>query len=89
MEYSQNNISTIISMIVPFLSYIIAKICGFDIDQAMLTMFLTGIVELIILIWSAKNPNKLGIFGNDEKPTIESEERVLNDESMVGEEDGE
>lgn len=78
MEYNQNNISTIISMIVPFLSFLIAKYCGFDVDQAMLTMFLTGVVELIVLIWSARNPNTLGIFGN-KKPAVD-EVGVLNDE---------
>lgn len=65
-------------MIVPFLSYLIAQICGFNIDQALLTMFLTGCIELIILIWSAKNPNKLAIFGN--APQIETTETVLNHE---------
>ena len=74
MELNQNNLSTIISMIVPFVAYVIAKVCGFDVDEAMLTMFITGVVELIILIWSAKNPNQLGIFGNkpvelDDVPT--------------------
>ena len=78
MEYTQNNLSTIISMIVPFLSYLIAKLYGFDIDQVMLTMFLTGVIELILLIWSARNPNKLAIFGN--APVLETEETVLNPE---------
>ena len=79
MEMSQNNISTIVSMIVPFLAYLIAQFCGFDIDQAMLTMFLTGIVELIVLIWSARNPNTLAIFGNDE-PAVEFDEPVGADD---------
>ena len=79
MDLNENNISTIVSMIVPFLSYIICKLCGFDIDQAMLAMFLTGVIELIILIWSAKNPNQMAIFGNAPQP-IETEEPVLNPE---------
>ena len=65
MEMSQNNISTIVSMIVPFLSFLIAQIFGFNIDQAMLTMFLTGVGEIIFVIWSARNPNTMAIFGND------------------------
>ena len=64
MELNENNISTIVSMIVPFLTYLIAQIFGVTVDQAMLAMFLTAVIELFVLIWSAKNPNKLGIFGN-------------------------
>ena len=79
MDLTENNISTIVSMIVPFLSYVIVKLCGFDIDQAMLAMFLTGCIELIILIWSARNPNTMDIFGNAPAP-IETEETVLNPE---------
>ena len=64
MEFSENNISTIVSMIVPFITYLLAQIFGFNIDQALLTMFLTGIIELIVLVWSARNPNTMKIFGN-------------------------
>ena len=88
MEYSQNNISTIVSMIVPFLAYIIAKFCGFDIDQATLTMFITGVVELIILIWSARNPNTMKIFGNNPGNTNPVTEQILNDEYVTGDDDG-
>jgi hypothetical protein len=42
-----------------------------------------GVITLIIAIWSSKNPNTLKVFGND-KPTVESEEPVLNDEYEVG-----
>lgn len=79
MELSQNNISTIISMIVPFIAYIIAKVWGFDIDQAILTMFLTGVVELIVLIWSARNPNTLAIFGNNTSADEINEEAGVDD----------
>ena len=79
MELSQNNISTIISMIVPFIAYVIAKVWGFDIDQAILTMFLTGVVELIVLIWSARNPNTLAIFGNNTSANEINEEAGVDD----------
>lgn len=79
MEYNQNNISTIISMIVPFLAYIIAIIFKVNVDQALLTMFITGVVELIILIWSARHTNTMGVFGNAPTP-IDPTEPVLNDE---------
>lgn len=84
MEFTENNISTIISMIVPFITYLIAQLCGFDIDQAMLTMFITGVVELAVLIWSARNPNTMGIFGN--KPVTVEAAGVLNDEYVTGDE---
>ena len=87
MEYSQNNISTIVSMIVPFLAYVIAKFCGFDIDQATLTMFITGVVELIILIWSARNPNTMKIFGNNTENINPVTNGILNDEYVTGDED--
>lgn len=71
-------------MIVPFLAYLIVQICGFDIDQAMLTMFITGVVELIILIWSAKNPNQIEAFGNKPVDPVTEEDGVLNDEYVTG-----
>lgn len=86
MEFNENNISTIVSMIVPFLAYVITKLCGFDIDQAMLTMFITGIIELIILIWSAKNPNTMKIFGNETVEPV-TDYGVLNDEYVTGDDD--
>lgn len=80
MELSQNNISTIVSMIVPFIAYVIAKVWGFDIDQAILTMFITGVVELIVLIWSARNPNTLAIFGNNTSAEGIEDEAGVDDE---------
>ena len=74
-------------MIVPFIAYVIAKFCGFDLDEAMLTMFLTGVIELIVLIWSARNPNTMGIFGNAKPVTIEADDGVLNEEYVTGDEE--
>lgn len=73
-------------MIVPFIAYVIAKFCGFDLDEAMLTMFLTGVIELIVLIWSARNPNTMRIFGNAKPVTIEADDGVLNEEYVTGDE---
>lgn len=80
VELSQNNISTIVSMIVPFIAYVIAQVFGFNIDQAMLTMFLTGVVELIVLIWSAKNPNTFAVFGNSEPADELEDDAGVDDE---------
>ena len=88
MEINQNNISTIVSMIVPFIAYLIAKFFCCDVDEAMLAMFLTGVIELIVLIWSARNPNTMDVFGNGKsRPVLTEQDLVLNDE-YTGDDDG-
>ena len=82
-----NNISTIATFAAICLTTILAYF-GYTVDQAQATTVIMGGITLIIAIWSSKNPNTLKVFGND-KPTIESEEPVLNDEYEYGEdEDG-
>ena len=48
--------------------------------------------ELIVLIWSARNPNTMGIFGNAKPVTIEadgeSETKDVSEEFICGKEDG-
>ena len=87
MELTQNNISTIVTMIFPFIAALATKYLGVTLDQATFVAGISAIIELIFLVWSAKNPNTMGVFGND-KPTVESEEPVLNDEYECGDEDG-
>ena len=87
MELTQNNISTIVTMIFPFIAALATKYLGVTLDQATFVAGISAIIELIFLLWSAKNPNTMGVFGND-KPTVESEEPVLNDEYECGDEDG-
>jgi hypothetical protein len=77
-----NNISTIATFAAICLTTILAYF-GYTVDQAQATTVIMGVITLIIAIWSSKNPNTLGVFGND-KPTVESEEPVLNDEYEVG-----
>ena len=77
-----NNISTIATFAAICLTTILAYF-GYTVDQAQATTVIMGVITLIIAIWSSKNPNTLGVFGND-KPTIETEEPVLNDEYEVG-----
>jgi hypothetical protein len=77
-----NNISTIATFIAICLTTLLAYF-GYTVDQAQATTVIMGVITLIIAIWSSKNPNTLGVFGND-KPTVESEEPVLNDEYEVG-----
>ena len=85
MELTQNNISTIIAMLFPFISAIAIKY-GVTLEETTTIAGISAIIELIILIWSAKHPNKLRIFGN--QPTIQTQETVLNDEYEYGDQDG-
>ena len=81
-----NNISTIATFAAICLTTILAYF-GYTVDQAQATTVIMGVITLIIAIWSSKNPNTLGVFGND-KPTVESEETVLNPEYECDEDDG-
>lgn len=88
MEFNQNNVSTIVSMIFPFVSALLIRF-GITVDQQILTAFLCAVVELCFLIWSARNPNEMAVFGNSEPVTLDDEEDgVLNDEYVTGDEDG-
>ena len=79
MELTQNNISTIVTMIFPFIAALATKYLGVTLDQATFVAGISAIIELIFLVWSAKNPNTMNIFGNSPK-TIDTTEPVLNDE---------
>ena len=75
-------------MIFPFIAALATKYLGVTLDQATFVAGISAIIELIFLLWSAKNPNTMGVFGNDINQTVESEEPVLNDEYECGDEDG-
>ena len=75
MEFNQGNISTIVSML-----WII--LCPY-ISQYVTQEAFIAICGLIIIVWSACNPNSFEIFGNAVDKTIQSEETVLNDEYEV------
>jgi len=79
MEFNQNNISTIVSMIFPFIAALAAKYFGVTLDAATTIAGISAIIELILLIWSAKNPNTIAALGNAPEP-IQTNETVLNDE---------
>lgn len=63
IELNQNNISTIASMIwgalYPIISYF-----GIQIDNILGTNIIYAIILLVLLVWSALNPNELKVFGN-------------------------
>ena len=72
MEFNQGNISTIVAMLWTILSPYIA--------QYVTQEAFVAICGLIIIIWSACNPNTFKTFGNAVDKTIKTEETVLNDE---------
>ncbi len=87
MELNKGNISTIVSML-----WII--LCPY-ISQYVTQEAFISICGLIIIVWSACNPNTFEIFGNSINKTIEKEPEifdndapVLNDEYECDEDDG-
>jgi len=80
-----NNISTIATFLAICITGILAYF-GYTVDQAQLATVLMSVLTLIIAIWSSRNPNTLAVFGNAKTP-VASEETVLNDEYVTGEED--
>lgn len=80
MEFNQGNISTIVSML-----WII--LCPYISTYVTQEAFIS-ICGLIIIVWSACNPNSFEVFGNATKKVIKTDETVLNDEYEYGENDG-
>lgn len=77
-----NNISTIATFAAIIITTILAYF-GYTVDQAQLATVLMSIITLVIAIWSSKNPNTLEFLGNNPQP-VASEETVLNDEYVTG-----
>lgn len=80
-----NNLSTIATFLAICITGILAYF-GYTVDQAQLATVLMSVITLIIAVWSSKNPNTLAILGNAPTP-VETEETILNDEYVTGEED--
>ena len=80
-----NNISTIATFIAICITGILAYF-GYDVDQGQLATVLMSVITLIIAIWSSKNPNTLKVLGNA-PASVTSEEPILNEEYVTGDED--
>lgn len=85
----QGNLSTIITFLFVFISPFIAPYLEpYGISSGMLTEFALAILGVVIVMWSAYNPNSFKIFNNHIKNTCtcksETEETVLNDEYEDG-----
>ena len=87
MEFNKGNISTIVSML-----WII--LCPYISTYVTQEAFVS-ICGLIIIVWSACNPNSFEIFGNavnntihtePEEPIFDNDAPVLNDEYTTGDE---
>ena len=86
MDNIQGNVSTIATMVWGAIISPILISYGISIDNGVGTAIVSGFILLCLLIWSAINPNSLGIFGN-KKAEISSSEPVLNDEYETGADD--
>ena len=82
MDNIQGNVSTIGVMIWTIL-------CPYVSQYVSQEVFL-AVFGLLIVIWSAYNPNTFAIFGNNKaEQTVDSKEPVLNDEyETTGDDDG-
>ena len=80
MDNIQGNVSTIATMIwviiAPYISQYVSQ-------EVFLAIF-----GLLVVIWSAYNPNSFKIFKNDVKPPYDIENPVLNDEYECDDGDG-
>jgi len=84
----QGNVSTIISLCWVFIAPYVANY--FTQDQ--FTSLVVALIGVAILIWSAVNPNTLGIFGNKktaETEKIETEEDLINGDYEIPADDHE
>lgn len=75
-----NNISTYATWtaLLVMLLQVICKYFNIEIGETELTIIANAIIALIIAIWSSYNPNTIPWLGN--APTVDAEEKVLNDE---------
>jgi hypothetical protein len=83
----QGNISTIASMVWAMIISPILISYGIEVDNVMGTAIVSGFILLCLLIWSACNPNSMGIFGNKKTQTGTGGEPILNDEYVTGDVD--
>lgn len=83
-----NNSTTIATWtgIIVLIIEVICKHFGITIPHETVVMFVTGVITFIIAIISSRNPNTFGFLGNAPTP-VASEETILNDEYVTGDED--
>lgn len=88
--YTIGNISTIATWISLTITVILSYF-GVVIDQATLLPVVSGLITIIIAIWSSKNPNTFAFLGNKPNTNCEcNDETDLNPEyyNIKDDEDG-
>lgn len=78
-KMQENNISTYATWIAIAITGILSYF-GIQYDYNALIPVISGIITLIIAIWSSKNPNNIKWLGNETRPPYDINEQVLNDE---------
>jgi len=88
--YTTGNISTIATWLAMLITVILSYF-GVVIDQATLLPVVSGLITIIIAIWSSRNPNTFAFLGNQPHTTCEcNNETDLNPEyyKTMSDEDG-
>jgi len=80
MDNVQGNVSTIAVAVYALLAPYIAQYISQEVFLAL--------IGLLLVLWSAYNPNSFAILGNAKEQTLETEESVLNDEYECDENGG-
>lgn len=80
MDNIQGNVSTIAVAVYAILAPYIAQYVSQEVFVA--------ICGLILVLWSAYNPNSFKIFGNAIRPNVDLDNPVLNDEYECDDSDG-
>lgn len=75
----KNNLSTIAVLCYAVLSPYIAQYLTADQFSALFV----AIIGIVLVLYSAKHPNTMGIFGNDKVCNCENEEIILNEEYTI------
>jgi len=83
-----NNVSTYATWtaLIVLILQVICKHFQIHIGESELTIIANALIAFAIALWSSYNPNKIKWLGNAPIP-VASEETVLNDEYVTGEED--
>ena len=93
MDCTDNNIQGNLSTIILFIYIIISPyIESLGITQSMFAELCFAVLGLIIAVWSAYNPNNLGIFGNDKKTDcgckLNNEESLYEEYETINDDEG-
>ena len=72
----KNNLSTIAVLLYGILSPYLAQY----LNQEQFSALFIAVFGIILIVYSAKNPNTMKIFGNENVAKVETEEDLINEE---------